>query len=410
MVQFSVEQLPELLAVYYKRLFPYELYHRWLSYGQVNPNSFCNREMSFTLAGEVYIRYQSFDKIEDFEKELIKKIPEKIDIGAIYNVKPRQKRMASTFEVEEKELVFDIDMTDYDSVRTCCSDANVCSKCWKFMAIATRILDAALREDFGFNHILWVFSGRRGIHCWVCDEVARKLDSKVRSDVAEYLQLLTREDHTGKIAHLNSEKIHPSIRRALDIIEKDFESACVECQDILGTPSRMNSVLAMMEDGLRQEVETAWETTNTSLERWTVFKKIFNAQQASNKLKKRNKNLIDELMLHFSYPRLDINVTKGSNHLLKSPFCIHPKTGKVCIPFNPSAVSSFDPNAVPTISDLVEEIQQFDAKQGEAIKKGMKNYRKTSMYKSIQVFEEFLRKLEESWKSKYGGSVESMDF
>lgn len=69
-------------------------------------------------------------------------------------------------------------------------------------------------------------------------------------------------------------------------------------------------------------------------------------------LKRKGKFVIEEIMLQYAYPRLDINVSKGLNHLLKSPFCIHPKTGKVCTPFNPRAVSKFNPTTVPTLRQV----------------------------------------------------------
>jgi DNA primase small subunit len=53
--------------------------------------------------GDVYIRYQSFANEEEFAKELKRRNPEKIDLGAIYNHKPKMRESASGFQPLEKE-------------------------------------------------------------------------------------------------------------------------------------------------------------------------------------------------------------------------------------------------------------------------------------------------------------------
>ena len=70
---------------------------------------------------------------------------------------------------------------------------------------------------------------------------------------------------------------------------------------------------------------------------------------------------MEDIVLQYTYPRIDAEVSKHRNHLLKAPFCVHPKTGRVCVPIDPSVVEDFDPESVPTVSQLLQELEAANA-------------------------------------------------
>ncbi|XP_026329757.1 DNA primase small subunit [Hyposmocoma kahamanoa] len=346
--------LSNMLPVYYTRLFPQNIFCRWLSCGS-SPQPLSNRELSFTLADDVYLRYLSISNQKELHTLLLKKCPYKLDIGAVYNTKPSIARHDSI--VLARELVFDIDLTDYDEVRTCCQEAKVCEKCWKFMVVACEIVDKALKEDFGFQSILWVFSGRRGIHCWVSDYEARTLDSPGRAAVADYLCLIMGGDNQNKKVNLGSENLHSSIKRALKVIDKYFKEL-LQDQEFISTPERLKNFLKLIPDEqLRSQVEKALQKMpEASTERWVTFVNLYETYCRENSNTTRKiKFLVEEIKIQYSYPRLDVNVTKGFNHLLKSPFSIHPKTGKVSVVFKPNNAKNIKLDEIPNLYTLLDD-------------------------------------------------------
>jgi len=54
----------------------------------------------------------------------------------------------------------------------------------------------------------------------------------------------------------------------------------------------------------------------------------------------------------------------------KSPFVVHPKTGRVCVPIDVTKVDDFDPLKVPTIGRLVDELN----KSGDTRQTSLKDY------------------------------------
>ena len=97
-------------------------------------------------------------------------------------------------------------------------------------------------------------------------------------------------------------------------------------------------------------------------------------------------------MLEYTYPRLDVEVSKKQIHLLKSPFVIHPGTGRVCVPIDLKRLEKFDPLGVPTVTELLGEIDAWDSAgrmdddEDDGGVKKPQDYEKTSLKPYIEYF------------------------
>jgi len=182
--------------------------------------------------------------------------------------------------------------------------------------------------------------------------------------------------------------MHTFLKRSIKIIEESFQDICDKDQDVLHMEKNFNI--------LPEDVKTACNNGPND----KIFETAMLYIQNKNNMKEKKtlRSLYPELLLQFCYPRLDVNVSKGLNHLLKSPFCIHPKTGQVCVPFNPKHVDKFKTTEVPKITQLLNEIDVQDKdKENE---KHLADYKKTCMHEYVKIFEGFVKKLVSSRAEK----------
>ena len=120
-----------------------------------------------------------------------------------------------------------------------------------------------------------------------------------------------------------------------------------------------------------------------------------------------------DIVLEYTYPRLDVEVSKKQIHLLKSPFVIHPGTGRVCVPIDTKRLTEFDPLGVPTVTELLGEIDAFDgqAKKEESHVKKPQDYEKTSLRPYVDYFKIYVAGLlREEKGAKRGREEDAMEF
>ncbi|KAG5921222.1 hypothetical protein E4U61_007001 [Claviceps capensis] len=396
---------PEVMRSFYQRLFPWRHLFQWLNHGPTPTNDFGHREFAFTLQNDAYLRYQSFATADLLRKDVLRLMPSRFEIGPVYSTNPRDRktlRSSSAFKPLAKELCFDIDLTDYDDIRTCCDKATICSKCWRFVTMAIKVVDVALRDDFGFRHIMWVYSGRRGVHAWVCDKKVRSLDDPKRRAIAGYLEVIKGGAQSGKKVHVRR-PLHPHIARSLEILKPHFQQDVLDVQDPWDTTDRSEKLLQLLPDrNLNESLRRKWDASpgRASTSKWADIDALAKTGASKSLDARALLEAKQDIVLEYTYPRLDIEVSKKLNHLLKSPFVVHPGTGRVCVPIDIRALDDFDPLAVPTVQSLLGEIDAWrddEADEADAgaeahgeKSKGVSDWEKTSLKPYVDYFRGFV--------------------
>lgn len=72
------------------------------------------------------VRKVGFSNEEDMRKELQTNCPYSVYSAAIYSSAVATKVTLKGIDPVKTDLVFDLDLNDYDELRTCCKDKKVC--------------------------------------------------------------------------------------------------------------------------------------------------------------------------------------------------------------------------------------------------------------------------------------------
>jgi DNA primase small subunit len=182
-------------------------------------------------------------------------------------------------------------------------------------------------------------------------------------------------------------------RRSLEILKSHFQSDVLQDQDPWETDEKFDRLLQLLPDRtLNDALKKKWSSApgRASAAKWADIDALAKTTKGLNATALLEAK--QDIVLEYTYPRLDIEVSKHLNHLLKSPFVVHPGTGRVCVPINTKRLDDFDPIGVPTVTELLGEIDGW-TEEGEKEGKSIQDWEKTSLKPYVEYFRSFVLSL-----------------
>ena len=344
------EETRQATSYYYKNLFPTKSVHAWASRAWVvdGPEAY-KREWGWEgYDGSPFVRWLSCPTSESLGKMVAGGSVGKINMGAMFTTDPGR-RFQTTVDMEttRREFVIDIDWTDYKGSSTKIAE---CDRAWPLIAVGLETVGRVLREAFGFEHLLFVYSGRRGGHVWVCDERASLMNDQERSAVSDFLSA---KEKNGElqwrflIEHPNFNTISKSLMVPF------FKQVGIapESEKGLGLfdiAFQRKQFLEKLGDRVLRDIGAAVGLCDTPLEAVNMIEAYCTRSHLTWLWDKYEQAIWDLLG-----PRIDANVSKKTNHTLKIPFSVHPKTGRISVPILGDYLHTFPvKDRAPTVCQL----------------------------------------------------------
>jgi DNA primase small subunit len=202
--------------------------------------------------------------------------------------------------------------------------------------------------------------------------------------------------------------------RSYRILLNHFDSDILEGQDPWSKDKAAADLLTLLPNpDLRDALSKKWDSApgRSSERKWADVKTVSETVLKKQKDAKAVVEARKDIVLEYTYPRLDAEVSKKLNHLLKSPFCVHPGTGRVCVPIDTRNLDAFDPFTVPTVTELLSQIDEWDEKhkkedvdtdegmQDTPADRKIPDWEKTKLKPYIDVFRAFVTGLLREEKS-----------
>lgn len=308
------------------------------------------RELAIETTDGCYIRWLNAASPDGLKTLLKQKRAEKLHVGAFYNIEPPLKKKNMAMVAQEREFVFDIDLNDYTNSGIDADDLEACDAGWPIVAFGTKIVKFVLRKHFGFEHMLVVYSGRRGAHVTVHDARACALEDDARAAIVSFMQpAASKGDGRPNYFNMTSNAFFGELVDSHVMpFWKNFGLLSREWGGMgaLETPHDKSHFLELLNDKFISE--RVPPVTQPAEQFWDGL-------VAAAKLSKFGTTMraLHETVFSYIWPRLDVAVSKRRDHLNKAVFSFHPKTGRIAVPTGHDALA-FLPAHCPTLAGLVE--------------------------------------------------------